>query len=73
MDTNTHTVSLQQLNEINTRVQNVLRYFDNTSDQDDVLQLVDGDGELKTLGYDRRTVMEESKGKVAYMCSKLVV
>jgi hypothetical protein len=54
-----------QLNEINTRVTQTLLQYETVNNQDDVFQLLDEEDDVQfTAGFDRKSIMEESKGKV---------
>jgi hypothetical protein len=55
----------RELNNINTRVMETLIQYETVMNQDDVFQLLDEDDDVQfTAGFDRESIMEESKGKV---------
>jgi hypothetical protein len=54
-----------ELNNINNRVTQTLLQYETINNQDDVFQLLEEDDEVQfTAGFDRKSIMEESKGKV---------
>jgi hypothetical protein len=54
-----------ELNNINTRVAQTLMQYETNNSQDDVFQLLDEDDDVQFItGFDRESIMEESKGKV---------
>ncbi len=53
-----------ELNLINSRVTQTLLQYETINNQDDVFQLLEEDDEVQfTSGFDRKSIMEESKGK----------
>eukprot|EP01117_Protostelium_nocturnum_P009888 TRINITY_DN3522_c0_g2_i2.p1 TRINITY_DN3522_c0_g2~~TRINITY_DN3522_c0_g2_i2.p1 ORF type:complete len:1874 (-),score=436.87 TRINITY_DN3522_c0_g2_i2:63-5684(-) len=54
-----------ELNNITARVTQTLMQYETFNNQDDVFQLLDDDDDVQfTAGFDRKSIMEESKGKV---------
>ncbi|PRP82782.1 hypothetical protein PROFUN_09997 [Planoprotostelium fungivorum] len=54
-----------ELNNINSRVMQTLMQYETANSHDDVFQLIEEDDDIQfTTGFDRKSIMEESKGKV---------
>lgn len=57
-----------ELNNINQRVERDIAAYEAAQNQDDVFQLLDEDDDIHfTTGFDRKSIMEESKQKVNVM------
>jgi hypothetical protein len=57
------------LNQINTRVTELLHNFEEKYHQDDVFKLIDEGDDVKfTTGFDRKSIIEESKGMISFVC-----